>query len=832
MKYAKLSKTCTLFAILTFISVCLTFPLIVEGKNILQNSSFEVGFGHGWGTISDWKTSGTLSPIDTSTAYHGSSSLRLEMYDGFDYDNRGGNSQWIISKIYRLKPNTQYTLSLYAMSTWSAGDFLLRIKNTFEGGNGPGDIHGHYSFKATSTWKRFSSSFTTTTDPDKCSYQIDFVPGHNGSDGYFVWIDAVQLEEDSLTGYATNAIVEVGLDSMHQGNVFFEDEQIIMKLKQYNNDTVSKNVNIRYEVYDYHNRKVKEGTINSNIPSQTISEKDLDLSLTQDKRGAFRVILWVEGIDGTRDELNYSVLPRPRTLATDENGIFGAHVPNTDYFLSMMQNVGVKWNRTLSTGRQFRWKLAEPSKGNFVWEDAEIARINQYGMKILATIGSEVVHVPDWAKDANGLPKLDDWYDFVYAVVDHYKNSVDYWEIWNEPESEGGLAGKGSLYGEILTKGYTAAKSADPDCTVLGMVSWSAAYIKAVIDIIGPDYMDIVSTHVYPQAEYGVPDLFNVVLNPYSKNGWNSETGTPTKSFYQTILWEDLWIDRNGGFKPTQGGDYRTRTDVLVQNFAQTVGAGLKKYFYYDARQTTASDFLITYSLFEWDQTLRPKTVAYSILANLFDLSEGKGELTFDPGIYAYTFLRGGTPLVILWAKNYNDVKLLKTTLSSNSIKAYNCMGNVVSLPTSGLIFGNSPVYLEGQGITLDQLKNSLSISDTSDVTPPNLSIVTAPTGPKDAGSVLFRWFAIDDITPTFYTTVEFYDVILYSYKLEGYDAAWSTWGETISKTYSNVPDGNYTFNVKAKDVAGNISNAQASIIIGAGGDVEPLRPPTNVRIE
>jgi|CXWL01.1.fsa_nt_gi ligand-binding sensor domain-containing protein/flagellar biogenesis protein FliO len=47
---------------------------------------------------------------------------------------------------------------------------------------------------------------------------------------------------------------------------------------------------------------------------------------------------------------------------------------------------------------------------------------------------------------------------------------------------------------------------------------------------------------------------------------------------------------------------------------------------------------------------------------------------------------------------------------------------------------------------------------------------------------------------------------IEYSYQLEGYENRWSAWGPKTEKDYTNLPDGRYTFNVKAHDNLGNES--------------------------
>ncbi|MDR3711836.1 MAG: triple tyrosine motif-containing protein [Puia sp.] len=45
-----------------------------------------------------------------------------------------------------------------------------------------------------------------------------------------------------------------------------------------------------------------------------------------------------------------------------------------------------------------------------------------------------------------------------------------------------------------------------------------------------------------------------------------------------------------------------------------------------------------------------------------------------------------------------------------------------------------------------------------------------------------------------------------FSYRLEGFDKDWSDWSEKTEKDYTNLPYGNYTFRVKVRNNAGNVS--------------------------
>ncbi len=50
----------------------------------------------------------------------------------------------------------------------------------------------------------------------------------------------------------------------------------------------------------------------------------------------------------------------------------------------------------------------------------------------------------------------------------------------------------------------------------------------------------------------------------------------------------------------------------------------------------------------------------------------------------------------------------------------------------------------------------------------------------------------------------------IYSYVLEGYDEEWSTWTTSTTKEYTNLPPGNYTFKVRAKNFNETIGSTEA----------------------
>jgi len=90
------------------------------------------------------------------------------------------------------------------------------------------------------------------------------------------------------------------------------------------------------------------------------------------------------------------------------------------------------------------------------------------------------------------------------------------------------------------------------------------------------------------------------------------------------------------------------------------------------------------------------------------------------------------------------------------------------------------------------------------DVTQPQTTITIAPSETISFNEVTFEWTGSDDKTLTTNLT--------YSYYLEGYDTDYSQFSADTTKTYTDLPDGTYTFHVKSRDEAGNIDATPATV--------------------
>jgi len=96
-----------------------------------------------------------------------------------------------------------------------------------------------------------------------------------------------------------------------------------------------------------------------------------------------------------------------------------------------------------------------------------------------------------------------------------------------------------------------------------------------------------------------------------------------------------------------------------------------------------------------------------------------------------------------------------------------------------------------------DSNNETIVINDApADLTPPETVIEGGPTGSIATDSVTFTFSGSDNVTPA--------SGLEYSTYLLGRDGGWSGFSLAKTITYNDLPNGSYTFQVRARDYAGN----------------------------
>jgi hypothetical protein len=813
------------------LAVNLTYPTVMDDSaplkgNLVPNGGFETPIDAAWGFIG--QGGGRAVPINTmwssTDCYEGQGCLKLT----FDDSTRilASNSEEFLSRVYHLKANKKYTLSMWMKTSGNTTTAEIRLVNTFT--PPPGYPAQHIvtsgTQTVTGTWTQIKVSNYVLQYPTS-DYQIHVLT--YGTSGNYLLVDAVQLEEGDLTMYAAAAPVEAGIfidQSVKPGNIFYTDDVLQADMVARNNSASEATATLRYEIYDQFNSLVTQGSQPLTVPAATTQRTAFNLS-PSGKQGIFRLVTWIDNVDRTERETVYSIIPRPPSMTADPTSSLGIHPNYFDSQLKMLQRLGMKWSRVLSPSAFCRWSYVEPTEGVIKFYDAEVQLANTYGLSTMCTLGTNN-YWPSWAADPNnnGLPNLSKWQTFVTQLVTHYKTlGIKTWEVWNEAYAVFPV----NYYAKMLKLGADAIEAADPTATVVGMGGSPPDYIQSVIDSLQAQYpawnwwqhITVLSTHAYPGGV--APEAMRPIINNYHVPVWNTEAGSWDLGFYQGVnsnfvSWgKSAWphTDAARYYEGAIGA-----SNEVTESYLRTIGAGLVKYFYYDSRYYAGPDYFLHHpTMLEYDGTVRAKGISYAIAGSLIDHSSGLGNAVNDSYSYLLVFDKNTGPIAALFTGD-NNPRQITISLSPAQFQLLDSMGNPVSSVGNVIKYGRIPVYLKGIGINAAVLKAALqngTISAATDTTPPKVSISDAPRGPIGDHKFRVRWIAVDDTSyPNLgeinqlnnTTTPPNPNAILYSYYLAGYSDSWSSWSAGTFVDFSNVPSGSYAFSVMAKDAAGNQS--------------------------
>jgi hypothetical protein len=168
-----------------------------------------------------------------------------------------------------------------------------------------------------------------------------------------------------------------------------------------------------------------------------------------------RLLAWRFGVTARFD------IGHPESLYTN--------IQEVDKACGIIRDTGIEAVRI-----NFSWGLMEPSEGTFDWSlyDAVVSTVRRFNLDILAL----VAWCPPWATSLSQDPRFWEappedpvkYGNFVFQLVDRYKNQIKAWQIWNEPNLDTYFRGVDAhRYTDILKQGYLGAKYADPECMVV-----------------------------------------------------------------------------------------------------------------------------------------------------------------------------------------------------------------------------------------------------------------------------------------------------------------------------------------------------------------------------
>lgn len=382
------------------------------------------------------------------------------------------------------------------------------------------------------------------------------------------------------------------------------------------------------------------------------------------------------------------------------------------YQVPLMAKAGVHWIRPWLAWENV-WSVQQPAAD--VWDtralDAALRRLAAFDMRYQAILFG----APRWATGNAGLrappqERLDLWSAYVRRLVDQYKDRIDCWEVWNEPDLmwQEQTRHSGEHYVAVLKAAWEAARGADPDCKVLGL---SHAGYMDWLDRVGRlgagGYFDIATLHSYaPPADYcAAIRQRREVLARHGMSGkpiWMNEFGATAYDF-------------SPGYSAEYSCSELKQAGILTANYALSLSEdpAMKAFWFctYDPRDPAKE------SDWTWDAGIGvlylgflPK-LSYAALAGVGRELDGRacaGRAVIPEdrppdealGLQQVSF---AGPLAVVWADHPERAAAVPATelgcLAQESIEVRDAFTNPVTSGLAGeltLDLSRGPLYLEG----------------------------------------------------------------------------------------------------------------------------------------
>ncbi len=211
--------------------------------------------------------------------------------------------------------------------------------------------------------------------------------------------------------------------------------------------------------------------------------------------------------------------------------------------------VGALGKGTLTT-----WPYSEPTRGSFNWAnlDAWVATAQNHGVDFF--FSNELV--PPWAAADQStcgptypgsttigctsmVANIQDWDDFVTALVTRYKGKIQIYELWNEPQHFTGTVADMVALTQHM---YDKIRSLDPGAVIISP-SAIAPYLDSYFAAGGVKTVDVISLHGYPDPKNDVAESINGFLTQPLKTVL-AKYGLSSKPLWDT---EGSWGDESAG---------------------------------------------------------------------------------------------------------------------------------------------------------------------------------------------------------------------------------------------------------------------------------------------
>ncbi len=396
-------------------------------------------------------------------------------------------------------------------------------------------------------------------------------------------------------------------------------------------------------------------------PSAQSIQSDIPLSIPDNKN--FIEIVWTFKRDDGKTftaistysrEINY---PMDKTLNPNSPwgmGLYflryGSDQKSREKSAQIASQAGIKWTR-----EDFAWSHIEPEPGkfDFAYYDNIVNTANAYGISVYGIL----CYWAPWTEPYT-MKGVEDFVRYAEATVNHFKDRVKFWEIYNEPNIFF-WQGPKELYPELVKRCYDVIKKVDPEAQILA-ISTSGIDNQFIDFCLKADTpFDILTIHPYRRTLDDVKfidELKRVAQQVQNRPVWITEMG------WSNHLWKD-------------GVTEREQALLFARCYLSAIASGVvQNISWYDFRNDGNDPFYFEYNFGIVHEDFSPKPALRACTNICRNLPNKDIQTRIDFGEDVIAFQQG--TFLVLWS--IKEDKCLRVKVNKSPIQIQNLMGEVI----------------------------------------------------------------------------------------------------------------------------------------------------------
>lgn len=231
---------------------------------------------------------------------------------------------------------------------------------------------------------------------------------------------------------------------------------------------------------------------------------------------------------------------------------------NPEKCYELLGKTGIKYARC-----QTGWSRCEKEKGiyTFEWLDSVVENLCEQGVEpwLSVTFGNPI-YMPDSPNQTGvgcvplyyGEEVLTAWKNYVFKLIERYKDRVTYYEIWNEPTQPQfwhPFKPNGAEYAKLVNVTAEVVRSVQPDAKIVANVEapYLFEFINDFLDNVKKDYLNVFSYHIYTKVpEYRTNEATAEIRKMLKTKQFNNVELWQGESGYPSWTYEGHWLVKEG----------------------------------------------------------------------------------------------------------------------------------------------------------------------------------------------------------------------------------------------------------------------------------------------